>query len=200
MEVKARRVVTGHTPTGKSIFLSDGQPARVVTFDSLPGAALIELWSTEAAPVLSEQPTVDPTPTMRSFVPEPGGTRFRVVRFPPTQEILSGLKQEYNAEAFQKEFLAKAPGLAETHETEDSGMHTTDTVDYGIVLSGEIGLELDDSSEVQLKPGDCVIQNGARHAWRNRGSEACLMAFVSVGATRRNAAAISEGDAYTSPF
>jgi len=59
----------------------------------------------------------------------------------------------------------KAPGLAEAMESRDSGMHTTDSVDYGVVISGEITLELDDGATVRLKQGDCVVQNGARHAW-----------------------------------
>ncbi len=60
-------------------------------------------------------------------------------------------------------------------------MHTTDTVDYGIVVSGEIWPELDDGAEVHLKQGDCVVRNGTRHAWRNRSSETCAM----IGAKRR---------------
>lgn len=64
-------------------------------------------------------------------------------------------------------------------------MHTTDSIDYGVVISGEVYLELDDGVEVLLKPEDCVVQNGTRHAWRNRGSVPCLMAFVMIGATRR---------------
>jgi mannose-6-phosphate isomerase-like protein (cupin superfamily) len=183
MEIKVRRVVTGHTQTNKSTFLSDGQPARVVTFDSLPGAALVELWATEASPNLPVTLDVDPTATMTSFVPGPLGTRFRMVRFPPAHEITSALPNGFDATAFQHEFAMKAPGLAESHEVEDSGMHTTRTVDYGVVLSGELWLELDDGSEVHLKPGECVIQNGTRHAWRNRGTEACLMAFVLIGTT-----------------
>ena len=64
-------------------------------------------------------------------------------------------------------------------------MHTTDTIDYDIILSGELWMELDDGMEVHLKPGDCVIQNGTRHAWRNRSSESCIMASVMIGAKRK---------------
>lgn len=64
-------------------------------------------------------------------------------------------------------------------------MHTTDTIDYDIILSGEIWLELDDGAKVHLKPGDCVIQNGTRHAWRSEGSEPCYMASVLIGAERK---------------
>jgi len=186
MEVNVRRIVTGHTQYGRSVFLSDGKPGRVVAFDNLPGAALIEMWATDGVPILPIEPGVDPTVTMASFVPGQVGTRLRIVRFPPTHEIINGLPQGFNAEAFQKEFYTKAPGLAETHEADDSGMHTTDTVDYDIVLSGELWLELDDGLEVHLQSGDCVIQNGTRHAWRNRGTEPCIMVSVLIGATRRD--------------
>jgi quercetin dioxygenase-like cupin family protein len=82
------------------------------------------------------------------------------------------------------ELEAKLPGLAETLEPEHPGMHTTDTVDFDVVLSGEIYLELDDGKEVLLKAGDCVVQNGTRHAWRNRSSQPCLLAVALIGAKR----------------
>jgi mannose-6-phosphate isomerase-like protein (cupin superfamily) len=65
-------------------------------------------------------------------------------------------------------------------------MHTTDTIDYDIILSGEIWMEVDDGVEVHLKAGDCVIQNGTRHAWRNKGTKNCIMASILIGAKRKN--------------
>jgi mannose-6-phosphate isomerase-like protein (cupin superfamily) len=76
------------------------------------------------------------------------------------------------------------PGLAEKFEAEAPGMHTTDTVDYDIVLDGEIWLELDDGAEVHLQQGDVAIQCGTRHAWRNKGEKAATMCFVLIGAQR----------------
>src|SRR5689334_6985693 len=76
-----RRVVTGHDSNKKAIFLFDGQPERVVTTETLPGLELIELWATEETPRVPV-PGVDPTLTMKSFVPGPGGSRFRVFRLP----------------------------------------------------------------------------------------------------------------------
>ena len=67
---------------------------------------------------------------------------------------------------------------------DDFGMHTTPTIDYDIIISGELWMELDDGVEVHLTPGDCVIQNGTRHAWRNRGTEPCFMVSIMVGAKR----------------
>src|SRR5207248_1847037 len=74
----------------------------------------------------------------------------------------------------------KLPGMIGHMEPDAPGMHTTDTVDFEVVLSGEVWLELDDGAEVHLKPGDTVVQNGTRHAWRNKGSEpATLVAFIN---------------------
>jgi quercetin dioxygenase-like cupin family protein len=70
-------------------------------------------------------------------------------------------------------------------EPDHPGMHTTQTVDIGIVQSGQVWLEVDDGNEVQLRAGDYVIQNGTRHAWRNRTDEPCVMTFVIIGATNR---------------
>lgn len=75
-------------------------------------------------------------------------------------------------------------GLAETDEIENPGMHTTDTIDYGIVLSGEIDMELDEGREVHFRAGDCLVQNGTRHRWQNRSEEPCIIAFIMVGAKR----------------
>lgn len=138
---------------------------------------MVELWATDSVPTLPV-PSADPTVTMTSFVPPIGGTRFRLVEFPPAS------KRPFDAEAFHREFLSQAPGLAESGEKEDQGMHTTDSVDYGIVISGEMTLELDDGATVDLKPGDCVVQNATRHAWRNRGVQPCVMAFVLAGVRR----------------
>ena len=68
-------------------------------------------------------------------------------------------------------------------EPDDPGMHTTDTVDFDYVVSGEVYLELDDGAEVLLKPGDCVVQNGTRHRWNNRSDEPCVVAVCIVGAS-----------------
>ena len=176
---KLRRVVTGRNRAGKSVVVQNGASPRIVTTETLPGLALVEVWATDKTPQLPVVP-VDLTTTMKSFVPGAGGTRFRIVQFPGASN------RAFDKEAFRREYLAKAPGLAEAMELQDSGMHTTDSVDYGVVVSGEITLELDDGAVVSLKQGDCVVQNGTRHAWRNRSTTPCVMAFVLVGATPPN--------------
>ncbi len=78
----------------------------------------------------------------------------------------------------------KLPGGIEFMEMDNPGMHTSDTVDCIVVLSGEVTLELDDGQTVLLKAGDCVVQNGTRHAWRSTSSEPCVVAGTMVGARR----------------
>ena len=80
------------------------------------------------------------------------------------------------------EIQSKLPGMAEVLEPMHPGMHTTDTVDFDVVLSGEVYLELDDGAELLLKTGDCVVQNGTRHAWHNRSSKPCVIAVTLIGA------------------
>ena len=144
-----RRVVTGYTESGKSVFVSDGEPARIDIRPS--GTEVTEVWATQGTPVIPVT-QCDPTIDMASFFPGVGDTSLKVMRMPPGAE---------------------------------SGMHTSDTIDYGIVVSGEIWLELDDGAEVRLKQGDCVVQNGTRHNWRNRGTEDCVIAFVLIGASSK---------------
>ena len=177
-----KRIVTGHDASGKSIFVSNGDPPRRIQPKDLPNLEMVEIWSTEESTSLPAD-TLDPTTGMASLLPEPGGSRFRIVKFPPISEMEEAAR-EGKMETIWQEYLVNAPGLAESHESEDPGMHTTDTVDYGIVLSGDIWLELDDEERVHLESGDCVIQNGTRHAWRNLADEPCVMAFVMVGAER----------------
>lgn len=173
-----RRVVTGHSPAGKSIFVSDGPP-RMNGMPAAPGVGIAAVWATDHG--MSGLPgSDDPTPAMTTFVPGPGGSRFLVTVLPPeTGGEPSPLVQ--GAEPRPDGF----PGLNETMEPDNPGMHTTDTVDYDIILSGELWLELDDGETVHLKSGDIVIQNGTRHAWRNRGTEPCVMYSVLVGVPRR---------------
>ena len=180
MLTKTRRVVTGHDEQRKSVFVSDGIPARCVAFETLPGLEFVELWATEDVPKIPGGS--DLTTAMSSFIPKAGGTRFRIVRFPSAPEMSGNIANGFDPDAFRREYDSKIPGLADAHEADDHSMHATNTIDYGIVLSGEIDLELDDGAEVHLVAGDCIVQKGTRHAWRSRSPEPCLVAFIMVGA------------------
>ena len=180
-----RRIVTGHTPEGKSVFVSDGEPPRVASIKGIPDQGMVEVWTTDNIPTIPVDKG-DPTVEMSSLVPGPEGTRFRICQFPSDQVWARAIEEGIDLAAALREYSAMTPGLTEAMEVENPGMHTTDTIDYGIVMSGEVWLELDDGAEVHLRPGDCVVQNGTRHAWRNKGSETCIMAFVMVGARRKS--------------
>jgi mannose-6-phosphate isomerase-like protein (cupin superfamily) len=177
-----RRALTGRDDSGKSVFKSFDVTPQIVTFDSRPGAAYYEMYATDGIPgVTGQEP--DPMLTHQGFFPAPGASLFLIVRFPPRPP--EGTKPDPRAyENFLDEVSKKVPGLEKHFERDTPGMHTSDTVDYGVVIRGEMTLELDDGKTVHLRQGDCVVQNGTRHRWRNPLSEPCLMAFVLVGAKR----------------
>jgi mannose-6-phosphate isomerase-like protein (cupin superfamily) len=178
--LKVRRVVTGHNATGTSVFVSDGAPPRVADIAAIPGASITAVWATDHG-MTAVPGSEDPTPSMTTFVPGWGGTRFLITVFPPAGTPPANL----DPQAAAADMRAQIPGLAESMEPDHPGMHTTDTVDYDIIMSGALWLELDDGAEVQLKPGDVVVQNGTRHAWRNKGSKPCVMYSVLAGVPRR---------------
>ncbi|MND85558.1 hypothetical protein D3C80_774900 [compost metagenome] len=90
----------------------------------------------------------------------------------------------FDSSAAGSEYMQHLPGLAELFEHEHPGMHTTDSLDYDIVLDGDIWLELDDGVQTHLTTGDIAVQCGTRHAWRNKSDRSTTMAFVLIGASR----------------
>lgn len=173
-----RRVVTGRAPDGSSIVVSDGPAPRSHCYTHIPGLGETLVWATEAG-TLPGGGADDPSVSARSFVPGPGATRLILLEFPP--DTVFG-EPGFDPAAARAEQLEVSPGLADLFEPQAPGMHTTDTIDYGIVLSGELWLELDHGHVTPLHPGDVVVQNGTRHAWRNLGSAPAVLAVVLVGA------------------
>lgn len=171
-----RRIVTGHDEHGASTVVSDCAPPRSEAYQYIPGMVSRLIWSTGPAQHLPFDGT-DPTPSQQSIVPPVGGTRLLIVTFPP-DAVFSA--PGFNPEAAARENLAISPGLAELFEPD--GMHCTPTVDYGIVLDGEIWLELDEGRSRLLRRYDVVVQNGTRHAWRNKSDHPATLAFVLIGA------------------
>lgn len=172
-----RRVVTGHSGDGKSIFVSD-QKVDPVTVGALPGAEFHRLWGSDETVRL---PTDGEAPPSPAYFPAAPGFRFVVVTIGPDRQTMP---EDFDVPAAVAEIRQKLPGVAEAMELENPGMHTSNSVDFGVVLSGEVWLEVDDAAKVRLGTGDCVIQNGTRHAWRNPSSVPCVMAFALVGAER----------------
>ncbi len=176
-----RRVVTGHSAQGKAIFASDGAPPRANTPPGVNNLGIVAVWATDHG-MTAVPGSDDPTPAMTTYVPGPGGTRFLITVLPPDS---GGTAAPSSALAGATPSDVGFPGLNEAMEADNPGMHTTDSVDYDIVISGELWLELDDGATVHLKPGDIVVQTGTRHAWRNKGTEPCVMYSVLVGCDRR---------------
>jgi len=172
-----RRVVTTNVD-GKSVVQSDEQ-MQAYEFESVPGYEHTLVWVNPSTPDLREEQRFDRYP--ESVVPGPGGTSLHFVTFPPSSVFADPL---FEGEAARREALIRLRGLADHFEKEDPAMHKTNTVDYAVVYDGEIWLELDDARTVHLKTGDVVVQNGTRHAWRNKGTAPVTMLFFLNGAKR----------------
>ena len=178
--MKVRRVVTGLDGEGRAVVVSDGPAPRSYDLVHVPGMSSAMLWATGPREPIRLDGS-DPTPHVRSQIPKPGGTCFTIIRFPPDSVFRDPAFDPAAAAAEQR---VTSPGVAEHFEPGNPGMHTTDSVDYGVVLDGEVWLELDDGRLIQLRPGDAIIHNGTRHAWRNLSDAPVTMAFVNVGAQR----------------
>jgi hypothetical protein len=175
-----RRVVTAHDAAGRSILIEDAPVHRSHDYKHIKGFSTALVWSTQGALAVPNE-GVDPTQGLTSFHPEPGDTKFMIVTFPPDSIMMN---ESFDPVSAGQEYMENLPGLAERFEIDNPGMHTTDSVDYGILLDGEIWLELDDGEQVHLKRHDTVVQNGTRHAWRNKGDKPATLAFILIGAKR----------------
>jgi mannose-6-phosphate isomerase-like protein (cupin superfamily) len=178
--MKIRRVVTGHSKDGKAQFVSD-EYVEGTTAVLAPGSEMHRLWGTDETPIFPDDGS---KPEGLQYFPSVGGVRFGLFIVPALSEVdLTGV----DLEAGQAQMESVWPGLAAHMEPENPGMHTTDTIDFEYVVSGEVWLELDDGVEVCLKAGDTVVQNGTRHAWRNKTTEPCQMVVFLAGAKRSGA-------------
>jgi hypothetical protein len=170
-----RRVVTGFDEKGRSCVVSDGPAPRTHDFVHIPGFSNTLVWSMQDVTAPRGTPA-DLSVTTESLLPGPAGSGMTMVRFPPSSVFAS--IDVAAADAEQRQAL---PGLAHRFDPERPGFHTTPTVDYVIVLDGELWLELDHGPQTLLRKGDVVIQNGTPHAWHNRTSQPAVLAAVSVG-------------------
>ncbi|MFC1943150.1 cupin domain-containing protein [Chloroflexota bacterium] len=187
-----RRIVTGIDKDGKSVFVSDGEPPR--HFKAETGLEIYEVWRTYGIPTIPVDES-DLTLEMTSCLPEvgEGGSFLRFYYFPGTEAIQQAEKNGVDVEAIEKRRLAYQgmnpmtgkSFFAAERVKDNHHMHSTDTIDYAIVVSGEIWMELDDGAEVHLKQGDVVIQNGTKHGWRPRSPSPCVMIFCMVGVANK---------------
>ncbi|MBL6957861.1 MAG: cupin domain-containing protein [Rhodospirillales bacterium] len=174
MAQQIRRVVTGHDENGTAVVIRDSVSEHILQRPNRPGVTLTNLWQVTKAPAQMETPD-DPVDGDFVLHPPKNGSVFRTVQFDPEDP----------------EVMAKLDGKAAFAEMGASAnivegarhpfMHRTDSVDYAVILTGEIYMMMDDT-EILLKAGDTVVQQGTNHAWSNRGTEPCIIAFVLVDA------------------
>jgi mannose-6-phosphate isomerase-like protein (cupin superfamily) len=173
MVQKIRRVVTSHDESGRSVFMIDNHATAVKEMVSMPGLALTDIWTTGSAPADNSN-SIDAADRPIVLEPPNNGTIFRIVEFPPD----AAWRNTANA---QEAFNSIGAGHASDQQSDDPMMHKTATVDYLIVLKGEIWAILD-NDEVCLKQGDVMVQRGTNHSWSVRTDEPCILAAILVSA------------------
>ena len=171
-----RRIVTGHDKEGRAVIQSDSGPERVKTIGH-GGPTFYEVWNTRETPARIDRASGEPPEDGIVLAPPPNGTRIRVLDIPPETAETSKLDAA-QARAHFAEVGAEAAST-NTGQARHPHMHRTETVDYGIVLEGEITL-LVDVGEVTVRAGDIVVQRGTNHGWANRSGKNCRIAFILI--------------------
>jgi hypothetical protein len=161
--MQVRQVVTGHDAQGRAVFVQDKQ------VDGMPIPGLGELaflWSADGPAIY---PSAGSNPAAPSLFPPVSGIRFLIATYSPEYDVITA---------------PEAASGVHVADGDEPGMHTTDSTDFGVVLSGNVACELDDGAEVVLSPGDVVVQNGTRHRWRVVGDVPATLAVFIIGAQR----------------
>jgi mannose-6-phosphate isomerase-like protein (cupin superfamily) len=174
--MKRRRVTTGQTPDGRSIIAAD-ESVEALTVALAPGLECFPIWGADQPIDLPHDGT---KPATAGWFPPERGFRFTILTIPPDGE--SAAPEDMTAAL--AEASVKLPGMIEAVDAKFPHMHSTDTIDFVVVLSGSLCLEVDGGKEVKLSQGDSVIQNGTRHAWHNRSSMPCQIVSATIGARR----------------
>ena len=169
-----RRVVTGHDANGRAVVLFDGESPHRFVLEKAGGLVLTEIWETRSAPA-DNSGDGDAGEHEWRIAPVGDGSVFRIIEYPPDRVRLATLDPEAH-------FRGMGAQAADAATRRHPGMHQTNTIDYCVVLSGEIWAVLD-KDEVLLRAGDCLVQRGTNHAWSNRSEEPCVIAFVLIAAS-----------------
>lgn len=178
MTVPFRRIVTGHDAAGKAIIQEDGPPPRVQRIGGEIGPMFYEVWNTRATPAPIDRASGEPPEDGIILAPPRSGTRIRVLDIPPDDPSFA----QMTPEQARAHFAEIGAGDASSHTGEGSRhahMHRTETVDYGIVIEGELVLIVDEGETV-VRPGDIVVQRGTNHGWANRTDRNCRIVFVLI--------------------
>ena len=174
-----RRIVTGHDAEGNAVIQEDGAPPRIVRIGGEIGPLFHEVWNTRETPARIDRASGEPAEAGIQLVPPKQGTRIRVLDIPPEDERLAAM----SVGEVRAHFDEVGAGSASSHSDDGSSrhhlMHRTETIDYGIVLDGEITLILD-VGETVVRAGDIVIQRGTNHGWANRSGRNCRIVFVLI--------------------
>jgi hypothetical protein len=170
-----RRVVTGHDPTGKAVVLFDGPSLNKIVREKT-GVVNRLVWQTDVFPT-DISGNYDRAVERGGIAWGEGGSSFRVVEFPSMsdEEIAA-----FPSDLVAKQFGSDAP--TGYRPPSHPFMHRTRTLDYAIVLAGEIDMKLDDDELVHLRAGDILVQQGTNHAWINRTGSPCRIAFIFLDA------------------
>lgn len=170
-----RRVVTGHDAEGRAVVVDDSK-VEPVTAALLPGAAYHRVWGGDTRPSFPDDGS---QPPHHYYFPPVEGFRFGLFTVPPASAPRTA---PVDLQAGFIELEQKLPGLLTFVEADSPAMHTTPTIDFEYVVSGEVWLELDEGVEVHLRAGDVVVQNGTRHAWHNHGDVPAVVVVCMIGA------------------
>lgn len=171
-----RRVVTGHNSVGKSVLVEDRNCPFIFAMPSVPGLVVTDLWRSFECPADNLSTAAVGAVGRTTLPPPPHGSVFRVVQFPPDKDYMD----RWDAHA-QFAAMGHQTDGTEIAQGRTVGMHKTDSLDYAIVLSGEIWAVMDEG-ETLLKPGDVLVQRGTNHGWSVRSDEPALVAFILLDA------------------
>jgi uncharacterized cupin superfamily protein len=172
-----RRIVTGHDDAGNAIIVSDSPPERVQRIGE-HGPVFYEMWNTRETPARIDRRSGEPAEQQLTLPPPRNGTRIRILDIPPETEAMKAM----DAESARAHFAQIGAAEASTHSGTGGPhpfMHRTQTIDYGIVIEGEITLIVDRGESI-VRAGDVVVQRGTNHAWANRSGRNCRIAFVLI--------------------
>lgn len=170
-----RRVVTGHDEQGRSILLEDGPSPFVLASNGEAGPVVTDLWKSFCAPA-DNAVNVEPCSSKVTLAPPANGSLLRVVQFPPDSRYMKNWDEHAAFAA-----MGHTVSGTQTRKGDTVGMHCTRSLDYAIVLSGEIWAVMD-QGETLLRAGDVLVQRGTNHGWSNRGTHPALVAFVLLDA------------------
>lgn len=173
-----RRIVTGHNSDGKAIIQEDGPPARIERIGGEIGPLFYEIWNTTETPAKIDHNSGEPQETGIVLAPPKNGTRIRVLDVPPEDPSFKNITPE-EARAHFAEVGAAGASSHAGESSRHAFMHRTETIDYGIVIEGEITLIVDEGETV-ARAGDIVIQRGTNHGWSNRSDKPCRIVFVLI--------------------